>query len=266
MLEYNADTPTSLLEAAVVQWYWLQDVQPGADQFNSLHEQLIGVWREFQPYVSPHQIHFTSVDDREDGMTIAYLEDVAQQAGFKTTALPIGEIGWDAKSKRFVGLEEETIETIFKLYPWEWLVREEFAVHLVESADTTQWMEPAWKMVLSNKGILPILWELNQGHPNLLPAYADGPRLLRDWVSKPLLSREGANIRIHTGGDEWETGGAYDSPDRIFQEFALTKQFDGKYAVLGSWIIGQEAGGMGIRESDSPVTSNLSQFVPHLFA
>ncbi len=28
LLEYNADTPTALLEAAVVQWYWLQDLFP----------------------------------------------------------------------------------------------------------------------------------------------------------------------------------------------------------------------------------------------
>ena len=33
---YNADTPTALYEAAVVQWYWLKDVKPEADQFNSI--------------------------------------------------------------------------------------------------------------------------------------------------------------------------------------------------------------------------------------
>src|ERR1035437_9919331 len=38
LLEYNADTPTGLVEAAVAQWCWLQDCFPGADQFNSLHE------------------------------------------------------------------------------------------------------------------------------------------------------------------------------------------------------------------------------------
>ncbi|MGZ9021228.1 MAG: glutathionylspermidine synthase family protein, partial [Rhodoplanes sp.] len=38
LLEYNADTPTALFEAAVVQWDWLEAVRPGCDQFNSLHE------------------------------------------------------------------------------------------------------------------------------------------------------------------------------------------------------------------------------------
>lgn len=44
LLEYNADTPTSLVEAAVAQWYWLEDTHPGADQFNSIHERLIAAW------------------------------------------------------------------------------------------------------------------------------------------------------------------------------------------------------------------------------
>ena len=52
LLEYNADTPTSLIEAAVTQWYWLQDCFPQADQFNSLHEKLIAKWRDLKPYIA----------------------------------------------------------------------------------------------------------------------------------------------------------------------------------------------------------------------
>lgn len=49
LLEYNADTPTGLLEAAVVQWFWLKDCTPGLgampEQFNTLHERLLEVFR-----------------------------------------------------------------------------------------------------------------------------------------------------------------------------------------------------------------------------
>ena len=41
LLEYNADTPTSLLESAVAQWYWMKEKFPEHDQFNSLHERLV---------------------------------------------------------------------------------------------------------------------------------------------------------------------------------------------------------------------------------
>jgi glutathionylspermidine synthase len=44
LLEYNADTPTSLLEASVIQWYWMKDVLPTRDQFNNIHERLIEAW------------------------------------------------------------------------------------------------------------------------------------------------------------------------------------------------------------------------------
>jgi len=39
---------------------------------------------------------------------------------------------------------------------------------------------------------------------------------------------------------------------------------DGRYAVLGAWVIDGEAAGMGIRESEALITGNLAQFVPHL--
>ncbi len=55
LLEYNADTPTALLEASVVQWQWLQEVLPKHDQFNSIHEHLIEHWKSLDSV----PIHFT---------------------------------------------------------------------------------------------------------------------------------------------------------------------------------------------------------------
>ena len=73
LLEYNADTPTSLLEAAVVQWYWLQDTFPGRDQFNSLHQRIVELWRHLTPHLPGRRVDFCSMDDLEDGMTVTYL-------------------------------------------------------------------------------------------------------------------------------------------------------------------------------------------------
>src|SRR5215471_13054843 len=138
LLEYNADTPTSLLEAAVVQWYWLQDTNPKRDQFNSLHERLVALWKELTPYLPGGRIDLTSMDDAEDGMTVTYLQDTARQAGLQASIFPIDEIGWDGSS--FLGPDDEPLKAVFKLYPWEWMVREEFGAHLA-SAETI-WIEP----------------------------------------------------------------------------------------------------------------------------
>jgi glutathionylspermidine synthase len=265
LLEYNADTPTALLEAAVVQWQWLQELFPKRDQFNSLHERLIALWKVLTPYLPGSRVDFCSMDDREDGMTVTYLQDTAQQAGLSTSIFPIDEIGWNGTA--FVGPDDAPLEAIFKLYPWEWMVREAFGQHI--GKDGTVWIEPPWKMLLSNKGILPVLWELYPRHPYLLEASFLGPGLMMSWVKKPLLGREGSNITLHQPGQDIETPGNYGAEGFVYQACAPLESFGGKYPVIGSWVIGHEegnvAGGMGIREADTPIVTNVSQFVPHLF-
>jgi glutathionylspermidine synthase len=262
LLEYNADTPTALLEAAVTQWDWKQDTHKSSDQFNSIHERLIEKWKELTQYCST-PLYFAHVNDPqgEDTMTATYLRDTAEQAGFKTEAIIIDDIGWDGAN--FVDMKNRPIKSVFKLYPWEWMIHEPFGVHALQTMDRVQWIEPIWKMLWSNKGLLPILWELNPNHPNLLPAYFDGPRNMLAWVKKPKLSREGANITIDDGvsistpGEYGEEGFVYQALGPVF--------YDKNYAVLGSWVIDGQAAGIGVRESTGPITNNLSTFVPHIF-
>ena len=265
LLEYNADTPTSLLEAAVVQWYWLEDTHPASGQFNSIHDRLAAQWKKLAPFLPGGRIDFCSMDDAEDEMTIAYLLDTALQAGLSASMFQIDDIGWDGVE--FLAPDDRPLTAVFKLYPWEWMIREEFAAHLATSR--VIWMEPAWKMLLSNKALLPVLWKLYPHHPNLLETSWVQPEAGRAWVRKPLLGREGANVTLHEPGREIETSGDYGEEGFVYQDLAPLKSFDGKYPVIGSWVIGHEPGdaaaGIGIRESDIPITTNLSQFVPHLF-
>ncbi len=262
LLEYNADTPTSLLEAAVAQWHWLEEMG-GNDQFNSLHERLIERWGTVLstlPQGTP--LHFSCMqDNEEDRVTVEYLRDTAAQAGVATSFLHVEEVGWDGKT--FVDMEGLPIRAWFKLYPWEWLARDAFASHLLQSGLHT--IEPAWKALLSNKAILAILWELNPGHPNLLPAYFTPDYLGASFVTKPFFSREGANISIVDRNRPLTTGGPYTAEPRVYQARAAIPAFDGRYPVLGAWIIGDQAAGMGIREDATPVTTNASRFIPHYF-
>ena len=265
LLEYNADTPTALLEAAVAQWYWLEDRFPEADQFNSLHEKLVAKWKDLQGYVA-QPVYFAQDGAEEDRMTVTYLRDTAQQAGLKTVGLGMGEIGWQETQGQFVDPGLKPIGTIFKLYPWEWLLGESFGGHAVETMDKVQWLEPIWKMLWSNKALLAILWELNPNHELLLPAYLDGPRELKNYVRKPLLGREGQGIAVVENGVCVEgalSGG--DGKGFVYQGLASMAQAGGKTAVFGSWLVDGEPGGMGIRESKGLVTNNTSCFVPHLF-
>ncbi len=269
LLEYNADTPTSLYEAAVFQWFWLQDaklqkiVASGADQFNSIHERLIERWRKF----SPGFVHLACMSrDDEDRLTVSYLEELARQAGKQTLRVDLADIGLRSDG-RFVDRQGRLIEALFKLYPWEWMFADEFGKS--KAMRDVRFVEPPWKALLSNKGILPLLWEMAPGHPNLLPAYfEDDPRkeeLGAHFARKPLYSREGANVMLVDGSDVLERQeGSYGAEGFIRQALAPLPNFSGNHPVIGSWIVANEACGIGIREDTKLITSNTSRFVPHM--
>jgi len=267
LLEYNADTPTSIFEAAYFQHNWLIDqieagvLPEGTDQFNLLQESLIEAFSVIPPDGILHIA--CAAENEEDRGTCAYLMDCAMQAGHSAQLIDIAAIGIDAQG-RFTDPANRTIDRCFKLYPWEDMLREPFARHIVPGV----FIEPPWKAILSNKGILPLLWERHSGHPNLLPAYfADDPRAseIPEAVSKPLFSREGENIAVlRKGVTVEETGGEYADQPRIVQAHAALFASEGQHAVLGSWVIGDRAAGLGMREDASPITRNLSRFVPHI--
>ncbi len=265
LLEYNANTPTGLLEAAVAQWDWRGEVFPATDQFNSIHEKLIGKWSDLKGYLRSGLVHFTSMPNDEDLMTVTYLRDTAQQAGLMTKHLFVRDIGYRRTDGSFRDLEDQQIDTVFSLYPWEWLLADSGA-QIVPSFGHMYWIEPIWKMLWSNKALLAILWELFPDHPNLLPAFLDGPRGMRDYVRKPLLSREGANIAVHlSSGRVIETGGSYSDGPYVYQAMMPGWNPDVPTPVLGSWYItDQGPAGIGIREA-AGVTTNTSRFVPHYF-
>ena len=269
LLEYNADTPTSVYETGVFQWVWLEDaianqtVPKDADQYNSLHERLIEGWRQIGKGGALHLAG--ALDNPEDGGTIAYLEDTARQAGLATTVLPMDQIGRTLKGA-FVDLADKPIELLFKLYPWEWMFREQFGAYLAGSP--TRWLEPPWKAILSNKGILPLLWAMFPRHPNLLPAYfEDDPKaaeLGNSFVRKPLYSREGANVSIVVDGAAVDQDdGPYGAEGYIRQAVATLPRLDGNYVAFGSWIVAGQPCGLSAREDLSPITKNTSRFLPH---
>ena len=197
LLEYNADTPTALLEASVIQWHWLKDSFPHSDQFNSIHERLLEVWKVLGRE-RPGTMYFTSLSGCvEDYMTVSYLRDVAIQAGCRTAHVHVEDIGWNAGRGAFTDKDEKPILNCFKLYPWEWMQRDQFGPYLLESR--CRWLEPPWKAILSNKAILPVLWELFPQNPYLLEASFE-PLPHGDYVRKPIFGREGANFQVFRQG------------------------------------------------------------------
>jgi glutathionylspermidine synthase len=278
LYEYNADTPTSLYESAIFQWVWLEQamernlIPESSDQFNSLHERLIDA---FGRMGIEGPLHLAAAQDsEEDWGTIEYLEECAKQAGQQTKLIDMDDIGL-SKDGWFTDADDEAISTMFKLYPWEWMLKEEFAQAILDS--NCVFIEPAWKSILSNKGLMPLLWERFTGHPNLLPAYFDGDPAAADlgdqYVRKPLFSREGWNVEI-IGSDDPDaegsslsgpaTEGPYGEEGFILQAYHPLPDVLGKRPMCGVWLVASEAAGMCIREDTGPITSDDAHFIPHI--
>lgn len=274
MLEYNASTPTSLLESSIAQWYWLNDTPeiPYRDQFNFIHEELISHWQlvKRQMKAMSPMLYFSASNQagKEDWRNIEYLMDTAFQSGINVSEIAIEDIQWNETN--FVDQNDLEINNLFALYPPEWLFKEEFGKYIIKS--NTRWIEPAWKLLLSHKAFLIEFSKRNPNHPAILKSILeeDGIPKTGKWIKKPLIGREGANVSIIENGKETVLKDnleidLYDKNGYVLQEYVDIPKVQGFYHTLGVWIVGNTACGMGIREDYSMVINNMSRFVPHYF-
>lgn len=271
LYELNYDTPTSLYEAAFFQWVWLEEqtqrgvLPKGTDQYNLIQELLVESFGAIAKAL-PRPLYFSAVrESAEDQGTIAYLRDCAHQAGLDSGLIAVEDIGLSTHGA-FTDLDSTVIGTLFKLYPLEHMFEDRYGQYLPASG--LQLIEPAWKAVLSNKGILPMLWERHAGHPNLLPAFFDDTSasdLPTGWVRKPLLSREGANIDMRLpSGELLSSDGPYNDAPCIRQAYHPLTRYEGGYPLIGSWVVADRPAGMGVREDRGLITRDTSRFLPHV--
>lgn len=272
MLEYNADTPTSLYESGYWQWLWLEDqattgmIPNEADQFNSLQEKLIMRFHDLKQTRPGETLHFSCVEaSEEDRGTVQYLEDCAAEAGIECKFVDVEDIG-EGTNGEFTDLDDQVITWLFKLYPLEFMFREDYS-RLLEKSGVAL-LEPYWKAILSNKAILPVLWDMFPNHPNLLPAYfsrEEMPSSITQFVRKPIFAREGCNVSVFSDGKEVIKGeGPYGEEGWVYQALAPLPKFGEDFTLIGSWVIGDEPAGISIREDSNSVTQDMSRFIPHI--
>ena len=284
-LEFNADTPTALVESARIQWFAQKDAGIGTDQWNGIEDMLVAAWKRNLQLLGKDLGHKPVVyfaydpgeESGEDLMSTEFLRDTCDQAGYQTVLLTMQEIGWSVEAGFF---DDSTgtprhIDVIFKLYPWEWMLREEFGRAAFLDMDKprgTIWIEPPYKMLWSNKGLLAVLWQLFGDDPVksrlLLPTFfeADRPAWMVDYARKPLLGREGANVSLFRNNEPLDHGENKDYGEEGFvvQALAPLPHYPGPHGnnhpVLGIWVVDGDPAGLGIRESNGLVTDNLSRF------
>ncbi|WP_416305420.1 glutathionylspermidine synthase family protein [Neptunicella sp. SCSIO 80796] len=272
LYENNADTPTSLYESGFWQWLWLQDqvnsglINRRADQFNSLQEKLINRFAQIAQHYQINQMHFACCQDTsEDRGTVQYLQDCAAEAGLKNDFVFIEDIGL-GEDDYFTDLSDGVINTLFKLYPWEFMQREDFAQYIERAS--VNWIEPLWKSILSNKALMPMLWKRFPKHPNLLPAWFEDELAQADCsqlVKKPIFSREGANVSVIKNGETvLAADGPYGEEGFIYQAWHALPKFGDNHTLIGSWLVDDQPAGISVREDKSAITQDMSRYLPHV--
>src|SRR5210317_1721360 len=108
LLEFNADTPTSLFETAIIQWAMLK--KSGLEeesQFNALYESLVDNFKRlvtleedistFEERYAGWNFLFTSVKgNSEEENTVRLLQHIATEAGYNTEFAYIDDIEFSA--------------------------------------------------------------------------------------------------------------------------------------------------------------------------
>ena len=267
LLEFNADTPTTLLEASIVQWQWKEELFPNHDQFNSIHESLIESWKCISDTLEiKEQVHFMCLQDSlEDESTTLYLAATANEAGIDSSVFDVSELVYNHEDGKFYTPDEQTkINYLFKLYPYEWMFEEEFGIYL--NCENITLFEPLWKAIMSNKYILNIIAELFPDSPYVLKC-GEEVHQSGSYCKKPIFSREGSNVSLVKNSNIIEESeGEYGQEGYIYQELIEADSYEGMYPVIGSWIIGGEACGIGIRETSSRITHDMATFAPHIIS
>ena len=277
LIEFNADTPTSLFETALLQWALLKENNMDEEkQFNNVYEairenfkRLITLFDDtelFDERYDGWKILFSSIEGNdEEEATIRLLQQIATDAGFNTSFEYLQNVKFD-EDGIFDG-DENQYEYWFKLYPWEDIAHDEpelaTTLTTIMENQTAIILNPAYTLLFQSKGMLKILSDLFPDSPYLLKTSfepLDGVK----QVEKTVFGREGANTKIidADGNALEQTDGPYDNYKKVYQEYVeFTKDEKGNKYQAGVFFA-YEACGLSFRKGHE-IMDNMSKFVGH---
>lgn len=265
LIEYNAETPVLLVEAATFQAAWQQRHFPDDLQWNEIEARLGAAWGAMGLARLP--VHLAGgAGDGDAALTLDLLAKCAEAAGFATKRLDIEAIGWDGE--KFLDGDDAPIRTLFKLYPWSWMLADAFGAHM-EDAEILA-IEPAWKMLLADKRMLAALWEMFPNHPNLLQASLEPSDIGGPAVAKPALGRNGEGVKLFANGlDAAQTGGDAEPADArdgpvVLQAMAPLGKLGSTQLLASTWMVASQPAGLALRGADGELVGSRARFIPHI--
>lgn len=278
LIEFNADTPTSLFETAILQWAILKHNKMDEErQFNNVYEAISDNFRRlvtlfddtqsFDEHYDGWKILFSSIHDNvEEEQTVRLLQQMAIDTGFETGFESMNAVKFDDEG--IYDRDDNTYEYWFKLFPWEDIAIDEpeLAVMLSSIVNNQKAIiiNPAYTLLFQSKGMLKILCDLFPDSPYLLKTSFEPLKGIA-CVEKRVFGREGANVRIldASGNTIEENDGPYGNFKAIYQEYVELPQDAQANSYQAGVFFAYEACGLGFRRG-SKILNNMSKFVGHV--
>ena len=277
LIEFNADTPTSLFETTLLQWALLKENNMDEDkQFNNAYEAIQNNFKRlitldedissFEENYDGWKILFSSVEgDDEEEATTRLLQQIATDAGFNTAFEYLENVTFDDDG--VYDSEGNNYEYWFKLYPWEDIATDEpelatILTNIIQNQKAIL-LNPAYTLLFQSKGMLKILWDLYPNHPLLLKTSFEPLDTLH--VEKCVFGREGANTKIidKDGHILEQTDGEYDNYKKVYQEYVdFPKDSQGSKYQAGVFFA-YESCALSFRKGGE-IMDNMSKFVGHV--
>lgn len=283
VFEYNADSASALFEMAIVLEKWANVINFERTFMSGfqVHKMLVNNWKNSPEKIE--RVHILIDVEQEELMTAYYMQRVLHEAEIDSKiCILTNDLYWS--DGKIVDNEDIEVKCVWKLWMWEtvfsnYLLCEQNGTlndeingqhpYLCQILlhDSIQVIEPLWKVITSNKALLPIVWNLYPNHPNLLQSEYELNSNFENlaYVKKPIVGRCGYNITLYdVNGSSVldEKDGKFMDRNCIYQELFTLKKFHDYYPIIGSWIFKDSFAGFGIREdqklitdADSPVTA-----------
>ena len=280
LIEFNADTATSIPECAIIQWAHLMSNKLDENmQFNDVFKQFVYNFkqlRKLNPKKHP-AILITAMDSMEDRSNVEFIGQAAIEAGFEVTYADLPDVTFSEDEGEDGGVWHKTLgeytkyDFWFKLIPWEHMVVDfpELVKILTGIVKREQCviLNPAYTMLFQNKNILKMLWEMFPNHPLLLET-SDKPLKGKSYVEKVVLGREGANVTIFDSNNKVIAGkeGEYGDQVKIYQEFYEYPKDDIGRIYQAGVFFSSQASGLCFRRTEGgneKIIHNTAQFISH---
>ena len=296
MLEFNAETPTDVVEAfyvngKVCEFFGATDPnQALAAELSRAFQRSVAAYRDSGFAVE--RVVFSSVDwHDEDAGTTRFL---LAQSGLAGKFVPLSQLRlFEDRLQVWDGQAHEPVDLLYRLHPLEKMAEEQdgdgypTGRHVLEivAEGRLALVNPPAAMLAQSKATQALIWSLYEDGSffspeeraaiaaHMLPTYFENRFLGRcPYVTKPVYGREGGAVTIYgSDGVAWtrdDEGGYWEQPLVYQQYVALPKQtvrtLNGLYCgriIYGTFLVGGRGSALVARVG-SRITGNMAYYQP----